>query len=138
MAKVHRVKTSRGRVDVDISIDMASIQERLEGVIDDDVRQFAHMELGRLSDPYVPAQQGILAKSTEATPEHLRYHMVYAHRQYVGMTEGGEGKPPRPFDYRKDVHPLATSEWDQAMMKDRDQILIREIRGYIRKKDSHD
>lgn len=121
-------------IEVKLRIDEKAIASKLEGAIDDDVRQFAHERLADYAEPYVPAQTTMLAKSTIATPDHLRYHSVYAAVQYEGMTKGSEANPPRPFNYRTDVHPKATSEWDKAAMADHKDDLIAEIEAFIRRK----
>lgn len=84
--------------------------------------------------------------SVEVTKDYVRWFATapgsdvsYAHYQYVGEVYGpnipiiedgivvgwwsppGQKKHPtgRPINYNKEMHPLATKEWDKAMMADR-------------------
>lgn len=95
-----------------------------------------HNLYAKMMDPYVPMQEGVLSQSTEITSQSVKYTQPYAHYQYEGavygpnipITEGGEivgffsppGQKKYPtgasLNYSKEMHPLASSHWDKAML----------------------
>lgn len=105
-------------------------------------------EAERLMDPYVPAQNLILAQNTRVYLEGetgiVHYTSPYAHYQYKGelyvssatgsaWASEGEYKVPagKPLKQSKFRHPLATSEWDKAMMKARKEDLVKAVQNYV-------
>ena len=72
-----------------------------------------HMQFRAMCTPYVPYLEGVLSDTTEVTHEYVRWSQPYAHYQYVGISPNGKA-----FNYTKEQHPLATSQWDKAMMRD--------------------
>lgn len=112
-----------------------------------------HNTLARMCDPYVPMQQGVLAQSIQISKDGVTYTQPYAHYQYVGEVYGpswpiiqdgvivgwrspkGEGtKHPTggQLSYSKEMHPLATHHWDQAMMRDHGDEFKAEIAKIIK------
>lgn len=91
--------------------------------INDRVRLFAHSELYRLSNKYVPMRTGYLAQNVEITPQHVRYKAPYAARMYYGVG----------FRFRKDRHPLATAMWDKVAMQTQRGKLTRAVAAYMRR-----
>lgn len=77
--------------------------------------------LARYCHPYVPYLHGPLSETIEVTPECVRYIQPYARRQYYGDH----------FNFTKDTHPLATSRWDEAMMRDLGDQFCSEIADLI-------
>lgn len=111
-------------------------------------RLFLANEAARLMDPYVPAQNLILAQNTRVYLEDetgiVHYTSPYAHYQYKGelyvsSTTGsawaskGEYKVPagKTLKQSKFRHPLATSEWDKAMLKSRKEDLVKAVQNYV-------
>ena len=111
-------------------------------------RLFFANEARRLMDPYVPADNlvlaGLVAVYTEDKKAIIEYLAPYANYQYQGelyvssktgspWASGGEYKIPtgRPLNYSQFRHPLATDHWDQAMIKARSGDLSRAMQGYI-------
>ncbi len=109
--------------------------------------------LAKRCDPYVPMKEGPLSQSTIVSEEGVTYTQPYAHYQYVGEVYGpswpikqdgiivgwrspaGKGsKHPtgRQLNYSKDKHPLATSHWDKAMMRDHKDEVCEEIKEIIK------
>lgn len=92
---------------------------------------FLANEAKRMMDPYVPANNLVLAQNvrtyTEGNMGIVEYNSPYAHYQwrgvlYVSSITGsawskGEYKVPtsRSLQYSRFRHPLATSHWDEAM-----------------------
>lgn len=115
---------------------------------------FLANEAKRLMDPYVPAMNLILAQNVKTYVEQdkgiVHYMSPYAHYQYEGILYGpnipmkdgdaikGYFSPPRKtptgrrLNYSKSRHPLATSEWDKAMMRSRKDDLARAYQSYLR------
>lgn len=116
---------------------------------------FLANEFKRLMDPYVPAQNLILAQNVRVYVDTdgngtIHYTSPYAHYQYEGVVYGpnypitnkdgeveGYFSPPhktntgRKLKYSKFRHPLATDHWDRAMLKDRKQDLIRAYQAWL-------
>jgi hypothetical protein len=117
---------------------------------------FAASEYKRLMEPYVPANNLILARSarvsaTETSGE-VEYNVPYAHYQYEGelyvdpitgkgaFTNGerfwsrpGVAKVPsgRKLHYNTAKHPLATDHWDKAAAVAEGDTMTREIEAFI-------
>lgn len=108
----------------------------------------------RLMDPYVPADNLVLAQNIRITADddcgHVTYNSPYAHYQYMGEVYGpsyplvdgdeimGFYSPPHKtptggkLKYNKFRHPLATDHWDKAMMTARKEDLIRAYEEYLK------
>lgn len=113
---------------------------------------FLANEAKRLMDPYVPADNLVLAQNTEIYVENdkgiVEYITPYAHYQwegelYVSSKTGspwaseGEYKipatPAKDLEHSKFRHPLATSHWDTAMKISRGDDLARAMEEFIKK-----
>lgn len=116
-------------------------------------RLFLANEAKRLMDPYVPADNLILAQNVRVYAEGensvVHYLSPYAHYQYMGevygpnypIKEGGiivgwcspSHKTPtgKKIKHSKFRHPLATSEWDKAMMTARKDDLAKAYQRYL-------
>lgn len=108
---------------------------------------FLANEAKRLMDPYVPANDLVLAQKVDTYVKNrngiVEYLSPYAHYQYAGILcvssktgsswSRGEYKVPtdRHLEYNKFRHPLATSEWDKAMMAARGDDLVQAYQKYI-------
>ena len=104
-------------------------------------------------DPYVPAQDLVLAQNVKVYVEDnngiVEYNSPYAHYQFIGEIYGpnfpiiengtvvgwrspehkrGTGRSMKHSTFR---HPLATSHWDQAMMTARKGDLEKAMQNYI-------
>lgn len=122
-------------VNTEISSDISDLLNQFQGLIDDETTMLQIYNLwGKIIEPFVPMDNGILAHSYEVTPNYLRYHGPYAHYQYMGIMYGpnfpifdngqlvGFYSPPKkyptdiPLNYNTEKHPLASKEWDKAAM----------------------
>lgn len=108
---------------------------------------FLANEAKRLMDPYVPANNLVLAQNVSTYVENgmgiVEYKSPYAHYQwegtlYVSSTTGsswsrGEFKVPtsRSLTHSKFRHPLATSHWDQAMKTAKMGDLLNAYQNFI-------
>lgn len=68
---------------------------------------FAAHEWHRLIFPFTPFRTGAMAADVyihaDSSDGYITYDAPYARKQYEGA-----------FDWRKDLHPLATGKWDKA------------------------
>ena len=101
---------------------------------------------GKIIEPYVPMDEGVLAHGYEITPNYIRYPGPYAHYMYMGEIYGpnipitdkngdiiGWRSPPgkgskyptgREITYSKEKHEKASKEWDKAaMIEKKDEFL---------------
>lgn len=123
-------------------------EEIVKRIINSDVRLFMANEAKRLMDQYVPAKNLILAQAVriyiEGEQGIVHYNSPHAHYQYKGelyvssvtgspWASKGEYKIPtgEPLNHSKFRHPLATSEWDKAMMRSRKGDLVSATQNYI-------
>ena len=104
---------------------------------------FMAQTAARLMAPFVPMDSGLLSQNytTSANTEYgqVHYKSVYAHYQYYGelmVAPNGsawakKGEPKhytgKPLKYSKQLHPLATSRWDIAMMTAKRSQFLKEI-----------
>lgn len=110
----------------------------------------------RFMDPYVPADNLVLAQNIRITAEedvgHVTYNSPYAHYQYMGEVYGpnipimdggvvvGYFSPPhkhptgKKLKYSDFEHPLATDHWDKAMMTARRDDLAQSFEKYLKGK----
>jgi hypothetical protein len=95
-------------------------QAHLRQVRDDAFWTFAAQQWHRLYQPYVPMQTGMLAQQVVITPGQIEHTVPYAHYIYTGH-----------FRFRKDMHPLATREWDRAAEPTQKPKLIRAMQAYV-------
>lgn len=109
----------------------------------------------RLMNPYVPADNLVLAQNIDITADeesgYVVYNSPYAHYQYAGEVYGPnypimDGKeitgfysPPHKMPtggklkYSTFRHPLATDHWDRAMMTARKDDLSRLYKEYLKR-----
>lgn len=75
----------------------------------------------RYMAPFVPRKEGVLFSNyitgADEKGGYVTYTSPYAQHQYYGIG----------FQHTKDFHPLATSEWDKAMMKAKGEQYVNEV-----------
>lgn len=80
----------------------------------------------RDTDPYVPKDTGMLARSAQtASPSGsgaVVYDTPYAHRLYYGLD----------FNFRKTHHPLATAQWFEAAKSVNEKRWIAEVERILK------
>ena len=140
----------------DISINEASIQRKLLRLFNDEtVMLKIHQEFYRYMYPYIPmGDSGLLAGSVEVTSDGVRFTQPYAHYQYTGLVFGPNfpivkngvivgwyskpGQPKSPtgerLKYNTDYHPLASSHWDKAMMRDRGDEFTNAVKEILKRR----
>lgn len=108
---------------------------RARGLGDSDrARVFLANEVARLSDPYVPMQQGILknTKQIAGSGRTITYLGPYAHYQYVGEVMAGRAPKHytgKPLTYHGS--PMRGPEWDKRMMADRKDDLTQSVANHV-------
>jgi hypothetical protein len=135
-------------VKVKIYIPTAKILKARGLGSDAGARKYLASEVKRFCEPYVPMQQGNLARDAviAADGSSLTYQGPYAHYQYEGKVYGpnytnGEifwsGKAPKtPTGEKLTYHgaPMRGPQWDKRMMADKSKDLERSIEAYIKKR----
>ena len=108
---------------------------RARGLGDSDrARVFLANEVARLSDPYVPMQQGTLKNTRQIAGDgrSITYLQPYAHYQYKG--EVMAGRVPKHYTGKPlTCHgaPMRGREWDKRMLADRRDDLVQSVAGYV-------
>lgn len=112
---------------------------------------FMANEARRLMSPYVPARDMILDRNVRTYVEDgsgvVHYLSPYARYQYHGLlmvsritgspwAKRGESKVLLgiPLNHSGGRHPLATAEWDKAMMTAKGGAYTQAVQNYIRRK----
>jgi hypothetical protein len=142
-------------ITTEIFINEKSIQNKIENLIDDDVMIEIHNLFAKMCDPYVPKEEGVLSQTLEVTKDYVRYTQPYAHYQYMGNVYGpnipiikdgvivGWFSPPgkgskhptgKNLNYSTEQHPKATSKWDKAMMDERGDEFIEQVKDILVRK----
>ena len=93
-------------------------------------------EVKRLSDPYVPMQQGTLKNTAQVVETSdgvaLVYEQPYAHYQYYG--EVMAGRAPKQYTGAAIKHhgaPIRGANWEKRMMADRGDEVTRVVAKYV-------
>lgn len=109
-------------INVDVQIDDASIQKKLDMLVDDRVMYQIHDLLAKMCDPYVPFLEGPLSQTNVVTPQSVRYTVPYARYQYYGVD----------FNHTVDYHPQASALWDKVMMSEHREEFLDGVRAILR------
>lgn len=99
-----------------------AIQQKLAQVNNPSTMVAIHNTLAKKCDPYVPFLNGPLSQTNVVSAEGVRYIQPYARYQYYGTD----------FNFTRDYHPLASAQWDKAMLRDHRAEFIEEVRDIIR------
>ena len=76
-------------VNTEIKSDLDQLFRQFEDTLNDDATMIQIYNLfGKMIEPWVPMDTGILAHSYEVTPNYLKYPGPYAHYQYMGILYG--------------------------------------------------
>lgn len=99
-------------------------------------QKFLASEVARLSDPYVPMQQGMLKnqRSIASDGSQLIYNQPYAHYQYYG--EVMAGRAPKHYTGEKLTYngaPTRGARWTERMMIDKRKELEKNVENYIKR-----
>ena len=105
--------------DIEVSSNL-DIPKELRKINNPAFWKFAHTEWNKLIFPYVPFNTGTLAESTDISAEAITYKTPYASAVYT-----------QNRNFRKDLHPLASSEWDKAAAPTQKPKLIEALQKYV-------
>ena len=119
---------------IKVDIDTAKIMKSRGLGGDHRARVFLASEVKRLSDPYVPMQQGLLKNHAVVAPNGstLTYTQPYAHYQYYG--EVMAGRAPKKYtgkDLTYHGGPMRGPRWEKRMLADKSDDLVKNLKAYI-------
>lgn len=102
---------------------------------DTGARKHLASEVKRLSDPYVPMQQGDLKNRATIAGDgsYIVYTQPYAHYQYYGKVMAG--RAPKHYTGDKLTYhgaPMRGAQWDKRMLADKSKELERSMDAYIK------
>ena len=123
--------------NAEVAFDVNKLTKQFDTLLDDTTMLEIYNLWGKMIEPWVPMDTGILAHGYEVTPQALIYPGPYAHYQYMGIVYGpnipifedgelvgfrsppgkGSKSPKVPYQelvYSTEKHPLASKEWDKA------------------------
>lgn len=120
------------KVQVDINTARILKQRGLGG--DHRAQVFLASEVKRLSDKYVPMQQGLLKNQAVIASDGstLTYTQPYAHYQYYG--EVMAGRAPKKYTGKELTYhgaPMRGPRWDKRMMADKSNEVVNNLKEYI-------
>lgn len=105
---------------VKVEVDTTGLENRFSSLCNDDwIKLNMHRILAKRCDPYVPYLNNPLSRTVQVTPDYIEYVQPYAHYQYHGID----------FNHTLTHHPLASAEWDQAMLRDHREEFEQELRA---------
>lgn len=99
------------------------------------VQKYLASEVVRLSDPYVPMQQGALKNQKQIASDgsQIVYTQPYAHYQYYG--EVMAGRAPKQYTGEKLTYngaPMRGARWTERMLADKRHEIEKNIENYIK------
>lgn len=141
-------------VKLDANIDAKQLAKDFEALKNDTVMYEIHDLFAKMCDPYVPMDTGNLAQGVDISKDSIKYPGPYAHYMYMGEVYGPnipiiedgivvgwfspKGKPKhptgRPINYSTESHPLASKEWDKAMMRDKSEVFLDAVKDILIKR----
>lgn len=97
-------------------------------------QKFLASEIVRLSDPYVPFQQGMLKnqKTIASDGSQIVYTQPYAHYQWEGLTMSG--RAPKHYngnDLKYHGAPMRGKRWTERMWSDKSKEVIKSVEKFI-------
>ena len=100
------------------------------------VQKHLASEVVRLSDKYVPMQQGMLKNQRQIASDgsQIVYTQPYAHYQYYG--EVMAGRAPKDYTGKKLTYngaPMRGARWTERMFADKREEIERNIEAYIKR-----
>lgn len=137
---------------VTLTVKLPNMTAFVNSAINDRSMLAIHQLLERMCRPYVPMDTGLLADTTDVTPQNVTYTQIYSNYMYNGIVYGpnfpqfddfgniiGWKSPPKKYptdrelQYSKEKNALATKEWDKAMMRDKSDLFTQQVANIIAK-----
>ena len=124
------------RVSVKVDINTRKILESRGLGATNKARKYLASEIVRLSDPYVPFQQGMLKNQRQIASDgsQIVYTAPYAHYQYYG--EVMAGRAPKHYTGRALKYngaPMRGAFWTERMLIDKGREVKKNVERYIKK-----
>jgi len=131
------------------------LQDKIQSILDEKAMLEVHNMFAKRCDPFVPMDEGVLAQSVQVYEDRITYQGPYAHYQYIGEVYGPNipifengiivgwfsipnmKKHPtgREMQYGTEKHPLASKQWDKAMMaSDSGQVFLDDVTQILMKR----
>lgn len=96
------------------------VERYIDKVRADKFWHFAAQEWYRLYYPFIPFRTGMLANRVVISPGQIIHNVPYSIPIYNGK-----------FNFRKDLHPLASRQWDKAAEPSRKPQLVHALQIYV-------
>lgn len=124
------------RVKINVNIDSKKILEARGLGRNNKVQKYLASEVARLSDPYVPMQQGMLKNQRQIAQDgsQLVYPAPYAHYQWYG--EVMAGRAPKQYTGKKLTYngaPMRGARWTVRMLADKKHELEKNVETFIKR-----
>jgi hypothetical protein len=124
------------KVKVSIDINTSKILASRGLGASNNARKYLASEIVRLSDPYVPMQQGMLKNQRQIASDgsEIVYTQPYAHYQWYG--EAMAGVPPKHYTGREINYsgaPMRGKRWTERMLADKRAEIEKNVENYIKK-----
>lgn len=108
-------------IRVTVQVDENALKTSLESLLTEDTMLEIQNAFAKMCDPYVPFLEGPLSQTIEVDPIGVKYTQPYAHYQYMGIG----------FNHTLDYHPLATAQWDKAMMREHGDEFTEQVKQIL-------
>ena len=108
------------KVGIEVSEIKIDVPKIVSKVRSDKFMLYAAQQWHRLYNKYVPYETGTLANTVTISPGEIHHTVIYARYQYNGN-----------FNFRRDLHPLASRQWDKAAEPAQKPQLIAELQAYV-------
>ena len=108
-------------VKTTVYVDENTLRASVESLIDAETMLAIQNLFAKMCDPYVPFLEGPLSQTTEIDSTGVKYTQPYAHYQYMGVG----------FNHTLDYHPLASAQWDKAMMRDHGEEFTEQVKQIL-------
>ena len=124
------------RVKVTVDINKNKIMSARGMGSSNGLRKHLASEVARLSDPYVPMQQGILKNTRQIAQDgsEIVYPGPYAHYQWLGEAMGG--RAPKQYTGKKLSYsgaPMRGKMWTVRMLIDKRKEIENNVETYIKR-----
>lgn len=104
----------------EIKVDEKAIQAKLEALLDSVTMKKIQSAFADVIAPYTPFLTGKLMNTSIVTDKGISYTVPYAREKYYGEV------------YFKEIHPLATSHWDEVAMETQMPVLKEKVLEILR------
>ena len=119
-------------LDIQVNIQAAEILARRGLGSSKAAQHHLASEVERLSQPYVPMQQGLLQNSAQVNDDSITYTGPHSHYQYTG--EAMAGRAPKHYTGKPLTYhgaPMRGKEWDKRMMADHSGEVEESLKNFI-------